>query len=167
MKKRDKVSTRHEAIKELIKTHPIEDQQTLVSMIKNQYGIDTNQSIVSRDLRALGIGKHKVGSQMVYEVPEHDASREILRLAIADISHNENTIVVKTLPGLASFVADYLDLQENTQIMATLAGENVVIVIPSSTAITNELFSHMSGLLYFKKADELNKPMEEPEEVHE
>lgn len=154
MKKRDKVSSRHDAIKELIKTTPIEDQQTLVSMIKQRYGIDTNQSIVSRDLRALGIGKHKIGEKMVYELPEHDASREILRLAIADISHNENTIAIKTLPGLASFVADYLDLQEDSDILATIAGENVVIVFPAGVSRTKELFNNLSTLLYYKQTEE-------------
>lgn len=154
MKKRDKVSTRHDAIKELIKTTPIEDQQTLVSMIKQRYGIDTNQSIVSRDLRALGIGKHKVGEKMVYELPEHDASREILRLAIANMSHNEQVIAIQTLPGLASFVADYLDLQEHNLIMATVAGENVVIVFPSSTSQTKELYNTLTSLLYFKHTED-------------
>ncbi|MFZ5954751.1 MAG: hypothetical protein ACOYT8_06680 [Candidatus Dependentiae bacterium] len=154
MKKRDKVSTRHDAIKELIKTTPIEDQQTLVSMIKQRYGIDTNQSIVSRDLRALGIGKHKVGEKMVYELPEHDASREILRLAIADISHNENVIAIQTLPGLASFVGDYLDLQEHKHILATIAGENVVMVFPTASSQTKELYNALSTLLYFKKTED-------------
>lgn len=154
MKKRDKVSTRHDAIKELIKTTPIEDQQTLVSMIKQRYGIDTNQSIVSRDLRALGIGKHKVGEKMVYELPEHDASREILRLAIANMNHNEQVIAIQTLPGLASFVADYLDLQEHNLIMATVAGENVVIVFPSSVNQTKELYNTLTTLLYFKHTED-------------
>jgi transcriptional regulator of arginine metabolism len=157
MKKLNKVERRHEAIKELIKTQPIEDQQTLVQLIKDRYGIDTNQSIVSRDLRAIGVGKHKSGERMIYEVPESDASKEILRLAVVSIEHNETLIVIRTLPGLASFVGDYLDLQEKESMLATLAGENVVFVAPKSTARIQELFNQINELLYIRQSQETSE----------
>ena len=132
MAKKNKILQRQEAIKELIQNHPIEDQETLVEMIKKKYGIEANQSIISRDLRQLGVSKHLVNNKMIYELKEHDASREILRLAIIDIEHNETLIVIKTLPGLADFVGDYLDMHEELPILGNIAGENTVFVAPKA-----------------------------------
>jgi transcriptional regulator of arginine metabolism len=151
MKKRNEIISRQEAIKELIKSNPIEDQETLVQLIKSKYGIDTNQSIVSRDLRNLGVIKHQVGDKLVYELKESDASREILRLAVLDVEHNESIIVVKTLPGLSNFVGDVLDMQENMEILGTIAGENVVFVVPKSVKKIEDIFSKICEVLYVKK----------------
>lgn len=151
MVKKNKILQRQDAIKELIQSHPIEDQETLVEMIKKKYGIDTNQSIVSRDLRQLGVSKHLVNNKMIYELKEHDASREILRLAIIDINHNDNLIVIKTLPGLADFVGDYLDMQEDLPILGNIAGENTIFVAPNKKTSIEALFKEISKILYFKE----------------
>lgn len=145
------ILARQEAIKELIKSHPIEDQETLVELIKKKYGIDTNQSIVSRDLRQLGVSKHLVNNRMIYELKEYDASREILRLAIVEVDHNETLIVIKTLPGLADFVGDYLDMQEDLPILGNIAGENTIFVAPRAKTSISTLYKQICKVLYFKE----------------
>jgi transcriptional regulator of arginine metabolism len=145
------IRIRHEAIKELIKSHPIEDQETLVELIKKKYGIDTNQSIVSRDLRQLGVSKHQVNNRMIYELKEYDASREILRLAIIEVDHNESLVVIKTLPGLADFVGDYLDMQEELPILGNIAGENTIFVAPRAKTSISTLYKQICQVLYFKE----------------
>ena len=145
------IRIRHEAIKELIKSHPIEDQETLVELIKKKYGIDTNQSIVSRDLRQLGVSKHQVNNRMIYELKEYDASREILRLAIIEVDHNESLVVIKTLPGLADFVGDYLDMQEELPILGNIAGENTIFVAPRAKTSISSLYKQICQVLYFKE----------------
>ena len=142
---------RKNAIKELIQSHPIEDQQTLVELIKKKYGIETNQSIVSRDLRQLGVGKHVVNNKTIYELKQHDASREILRLAIVDIEHNESIIVIKTLPGLAAFVGDYIDMHDELPILGNIAGENTIFICPAAKTAISHLFSQICKTLYFQK----------------
>lgn len=151
MSKKNKILARQEAIKELIKSHPIEDQETLVELIKKKYGIETNQSIVSRDLRQLGVSKHQVNNRMIYELKEYDASREILRLAIIEVDHNESLIVIKTLPGLADFVGDYLDMQEDLPILGNIAGENTIFVTPRAKTSIFELYKEICKVLYFKE----------------
>lgn len=154
MEKKNKVTRRHDAIRELIRTTPIEDQQTLVELMKNRYNIETNQSIISRDLRALGVTKSLSRNKMIYELPATDASQEILKLAIVDIVHNESTIIVKTLPGLASFVGDYLDMQSSIEIAGTLAGENTVFVAPISIRRIQEVAGDIARILNFKHEEE-------------
>lgn len=151
MESKDKISLRQKAIKELIKTQAIEDQQKLIDLMKQQYGMEASQAAVSRDLRALGVSKKKLQDKMVYEIAEINISKEILRLAIVDVQHNETTIVVHTLPGLAAFVGDFLDLQhEKTNILGTLAGENIVLVIPKSIKEIKDSFKKVCKAIYFK-----------------
>lgn len=151
MDKKNKIKTRLEAITELIKSRPIEDQATLVELIKENYGIETNQAVVSRDLRSLGVTKHQVDDKMVYELKDADASREILRLAIVNIVHNEALIVITTLPGLSNFVGDFLDMHDELEILGTIAGENTVFVAPTTIKNIKEVFSEICKVLHVRK----------------
>jgi arginine repressor len=145
------LQARKEAIKELIKKHPIESQDMLVDLLKKEHAIETNQSVVSRDLRELGVTKHKFKDTMIYELKEINIPKEICQLGVLDMVHNESMIVVKTLAGLAPFVGDFLDLQTEAGVLATLAGENVVFVTPQSTKNIAKTFQAVCQVLYFKK----------------
>lgn len=152
-----KSKQRHEIIKKLIQEHAIEDQQTLLNLMQEQYRVNANQATVSRDLRALGVHKKQVGSTMVYDLPAHDASKEILRLAVVQIAYNSALIVIHTLPGLAAFVGDYLDMQkDNLMILGTIAGENTIFVTPTNTKQIELVYKKLCGVLYVKQ----NKPIQ-------
>jgi len=145
------IKERYKMIETLVKEHAIEDQATLVKMLDEEYGFETNQVQVSRDLRRLGISKRKVGNQMIYHVPETDTVLEILRLAIVEVTHNESMIVVKTFPALADFVGDYLDSQEELDILGTLAGENTLLITPSSIKNIKTIFNEVCKVLYYQR----------------
>jgi len=146
-----RIKARHAALKKIISTQSIEDQQTLVQMIKQKFGIETNQAVVSRDLRTLGINKRQVHNKMIYELPDIDASKEILRLAVQAIHHNEALIVIDTLPGLAAFVGDYLDMHKKIGILGVLAGENVLFITPTNTKNIKKVFNQVSQLVHVKQ----------------
>ncbi len=143
---------RKEAIKDLIKKYPVENQDMLVDLLKKDYGIVTNQSVVSRDLRELGVTKYRFKDTMIYELKEINVKQEIMRLGVVDIVHNETMIVVKTLGGLAPFVGDFLDQQTDTGVLATLAGENVVLVTPKSIKNIQKVFEAVCQSVHFKKS---------------
>ena len=84
----DNLEERLQVIKELIQEQMIEDQATLVALLRKK-GISTNQVQVSRDLKRLGIGKQKIDNKMVYELPEENQIRDVLRLAKIEVMHNE------------------------------------------------------------------------------
>jgi transcriptional regulator of arginine metabolism len=125
---------RKDAIKLLVKTYDIEDQQDLIDLLEQHYDITTNQAAISRDLRHLGIYKRKHGDKMVYTLPEIDIVAEVMRYALVSIEHNEQLIVIKTMPGATGVVSDYLDTQEDLNILGTLAGENTILVVPRTIA---------------------------------
>lgn len=150
MSKPRETEIRKEAIKELIKRFPIENQETLVSLLKEEHDIDTNQSIISRDLKELGVIKHRIQGSMVYDLDNKDISKEILRLGITNVTHNEAMIAIATLPGMAAFVGDYLDNHPEAGVLATLAGENVVLVVPTTIKNIEEIFEKICMLLHVK-----------------
>ena len=141
---------RHEAIIELVREQAIEDQNTLVEQLQSQYGLTTTQAQVSRDLRRLGIGKSEVAGQMVYELKDQDETKELLRLAVKEVSHNENTIVIKTVAGLAPFVAYHLDQGKEIGVMATVAGEDALLVVPRSCEKIKEIFKAVCKAVFYK-----------------
>lgn len=152
----EKSKKRREALRSLIDSHVISDQETLLKLIKKEYGIDTSQAVISRDLRALGVSKRSHGKVQRYEVFTSDASREILRLAVVDIVYNESLVVIKTLPGLAAFVADFIDLSNDPTILATLSGENVVFIVPTHVKNIDQTYESICSLTEFTSSKEVS-----------
>jgi transcriptional regulator of arginine metabolism len=148
--KKNKKEIRHQALTELISLYPIEDQTTLAALLKEKYNIETNQSIVSRDLRELGVTKKIVDEASVYEIDSSNTTYELLVRSIINIQHNESMIVVKTIPGLASFVGDFIDQQNLPELLATLAGENVVFVVPKSIHAIKATYIVICKTLHYK-----------------
>ena len=126
------LSTRQQAIKDLIAKESISDQNQIVQLLKEKYGIETTQAVISRDLRKLKVVKRLDHDVMVYEMPNLDIGTKIIKLSLIDIEHNETLIVIKVQPGLAAFVGDCLDQNPDLDILGCIAGENTVIIIPKS-----------------------------------
>ena len=148
--KKNKKKMRQEALKELIGLYPVEDQTTLAGLLKQKYNIDTNQSIISRDLRELHVSKKVVDDISVYDLENQNSTFELLVRSIHTIIHNEMLIIVNTVPGLASFVGDYLDQQKLSGIMGTLAGENVLFVAPKSIKTIAQTYVTVCKALHYK-----------------
>lgn len=142
---------RQEAIRTLVKKMAIADQNQLVELLEKHYGIETNQAVVSRDLRKLGVVKKTVQGELVYELPDIDVETEILRLALVDISHNESMIVIKTHPALADFVGDCVDQYTDLDVLGCLSGENVVFVAPKSVKSIGKTCAALCAKFNFKK----------------
>lgn len=141
---------RQEAIKELILQSNVSDQKQLVQLLKDQYGIQSNQAVVSRDLHKLNIVKKLRKGQLVYEIPSHDVKQEILKLAVLDVVHNESMILIKTYPGIADFVGDFLDQCQDLDILGCLSGENTIFVTPKSIKTIKDTHKALCKRLYFK-----------------
>lgn len=151
MQKKDLISFRKKAIENLIKKNAISDQHQLITLLLQEYGIETNQAAISRDLRTLGVIKKNINGIMIYEVGDVDATKEILRLALIEINYNEVMIVIKTRSGLASFVGDYVDQQPDLEVIGCLAGENVVFVIPKSIKNIEKIYESVCESFHFKQ----------------
>lgn len=151
MSYRESTINRQKAIKELIKKFAISDQKQLMELLLQECALETNQAVISRDLRKLGVVKKAINGAPIYEMPDIDVTTEILRLAIVEIQHNESMIVIETHPGLADFVGDCVDQYADLEILGCLAGENVLFITPKSIKNIKNTYELICKKLHFKQ----------------
>lgn len=124
--------SRHFAIKEIIATKQISNQDELRLELKKR-GFRITQATLSRDLKELGVGR-VAGETAHYILQPQTSETQILRplvgAQILSIAANESVIVVKTLPGSASVVGEFIDTLNSPDIIGTLAGDNTLMIIP-------------------------------------
>lgn len=137
---------RQEAILELIKESPITTQTDLVGELRRR-GHPSDQSTISRDLRELGVirAPHS-GRAFRYELPPQrpgPSTWEGLSHLIADlvirVDGNDSLLVLKTTPGGASLVAADIDRIDSPDVVGTVAGDDVVLIIPRTRKARKDL----------------------------
>lgn len=140
-----------EALKEILRTGTAATQQEICDALRAQ-GFDVNQTKVSRLLYKLSAVKIKNSEgQIIYHLPKEVApppSKTPLNQLILKISTNEQLIVIQTSPGSASLIARMLDYQSaNSEILATLAGDDTIFVAPKSVKRINRALEEVKRLL--------------------
>ena len=140
---------RQYAIKEVINSQAVANQDELRLELKKR-GYDVTQATLSRDFKELGVGKMSSDSGTKFVLPQ-EAELKILRPVVSaeviSIRSNENVIIIKTLPGCANVVGEFLDAQKNGDIIGTIAGDNTLLVIPSSQRNTKQLEHYLKEKL--------------------
>lgn len=122
------------AIKEILSTRQISSQDALRLELKKR-GFAVTQATLSRDLKALGVGRIASGEGSHYELqPETEVEilRPVVGAQVVSLKANESLIVIHTLPGCANAVGEFLDAQNPGDIIGTIAGDNTLLVIPLS-----------------------------------
>jgi transcriptional regulator of arginine metabolism len=122
-------------IKEIISQKDISSQEELARELALR-GFEVNQATLSRDLKELGIAKVSTPEGVWYQLqPENEAHRlrSLISYEIESIHANESLIVIKTLRGRASGVAEILDRLDIPDILGTIAGDDTIFIAPSST----------------------------------
>jgi len=132
---------RHFTIKEIIASKAVASQDDLRLELRKR-GCVVTQATLSRDLKELGIGRVSSGNGFQY-VLQPAAEVQILRplvgAQVLSINANESMIIVKTLPGSANVIGEYLDSLNDTDIIGTIAGDNTLLVIPQSIRKTTRV----------------------------
>ncbi|MDD2231508.1 MAG: ArgR family transcriptional regulator [Sphaerochaetaceae bacterium] len=128
--------SRLSVVKELIKSNRIDNQDTLLSLLKEK-GYEVTQATLSRDLKMLKVGKISDGwSGYYYAMPDNDLVSESeksyiqdVRRGIVSIEFSGNMGVIKTRSGHANSVAFALDTLSLPEILGTLAGDDTIFCI--------------------------------------
>lgn len=114
---------RREAIARIIRQSPVNNQEELQKKLEEE-GIASTQATLSRDLKALQIVKV---SGKGYRLPEHvDGDAPAGTLTIEFSGQNA---VIKSPTGYAPAIAIRIDAHPCAPIMATLAGDDVVLLV--------------------------------------
>ncbi|MFN3386273.1 MAG: arginine repressor [Candidatus Thermochlorobacter sp.] len=122
-------------IKQIITEKEISNQEELAKELARR-GFEVNQATLSRDLKELGIAKVSTPEGVWYQLqPENEAHRlrALISYEIESIHANESLIVIKTLRGRASGVAEILDRLDIPDILGTIAGDDTIFIAPAST----------------------------------
>jgi transcriptional regulator of arginine metabolism len=130
---------RQKIIADLIESGNISSQNQLKGLLKKNSLLIT-QATLSRDLSELGaIKKRQKDGLLVYVLPkdqDNNAHRKIAINALNDfvleVDSVLNQVVVKTTAAAAQVVAEAIDNLFLDNVIASLAGDNVVLIISSS-----------------------------------
>ena len=140
------VAQRRELVRELVDTYEISSQTDLVDLLAHN-GVEVNQATVSRDLEALGIGKQRgADGTVAYALPERGGLVQMLRQFVSSIDASGNLAVLRTPPGAAATVASAIDAAELDGVLATLQGDDTVLVIsrePTTGATVAAALRHL------------------------
>ncbi len=131
------------AIRELILSHSIGHQEALRKELKKK-GFTVTQATLSRDLREMGIARASTASGLQYvfqPAGETHLLEPVVHTQVTSLASNEHLIVIRTLPGCASVVGEYIDTLQNPDILGTLAGDNTLMVVPASQGKLKKLLA--------------------------
>jgi transcriptional regulator of arginine metabolism len=142
-----KKQARHFAIKEIILSLGVGNQEQVVQELKKR-GIRVTQATLSRDISELGVMRTHTKEGTRYSLPNDNPESRMTPLIGAEVISifaNEVMIVIRTLPGRAPGVASFVDSLHHAAIIGTVAGDDTVLILPSSVQKTN------ATMLFLKK----------------
>lgn len=127
---------RQRLIAEFIDSQNISSQNQLKGLLKKNNVIIT-QATLSRDLNELGAVKKRLkNGRLVYLLPQNQDNNAQFKIAIKalndfviEVQPVSNQVVVKTTTAAAQVIAESIDNLYLDGIVASIAGDNVVLVI--------------------------------------
>ena len=143
-------SARQAMILEIIAEQDVETQGQLLEALADR-GLASTQATLSRDIRELRLVKEISSDGKYRYVPAgqdeaSDAARrlqEIFREGTVSFDHALHTVVIKTLPGLASAVCSAVDAMYDENILGTVAGDDTGLLIMRNAASAERLCAQL------------------------
>ena len=133
-------NARQMAILSIIEKDSIETQEELAAKLRD-LGIVVTQATVSRDIKELRLlkvltpdGSYKYAT---VDKAEHGVSERLVCMfidSVLSISHAENLIVIRTLPGSANAAGEAIDSMRWPEVLGTISGDNTIFVAVRSAA---------------------------------
>jgi transcriptional regulator of arginine metabolism len=144
---------RQGAILRLIRERQISTQAELSAAL-HEAGYEAVQTTVSRDIAELGLVKVRAANGRLLYAPAGSADLDRLReLETAfrrwalSIECNDTLVVVFTPRGFSAALAEAIDESNHPHVLATVAGDNTILVVPAggvtAAALREELSRHL------------------------
>ena len=145
---------RQKIIADLIEDGNISSQNQLKGVLKKR-NLMITQATLSRYLNELGaIKKRKKDGLLVYVLPkdqDNDAHKKIASKAlndfVLDVEAVSNQVVVKTTTAAAQVVAEAIDNLYLDNVVASIAGDNVVLIISSNEKKATVIAQNIENVL--------------------
>lgn len=123
---------RLDAICRIIRKEAIGNQEELLNKL-NDSGFSVTQATLSRDIRQLKVAKvHTEDGNYVYRLTEETGPNRVRKPTKTHpkIEFSHHLAVVRTRPGYAMGIASDIDSHQPEEILATIAGDDTILVIP-------------------------------------
>ena len=156
MKMRSSKNERRRLILDLLQRDVVSSQRDLRGRLMGR-GVEVNQATLSRDLRDMGVlkvpqpggGSRYVASPQAKRAPiRHE---QTLRQTVIRLDRSMNLVVLHTAPGNASVAALALDSLSPPGILATVAGDDTILVILEAGARMDEIERELRALMNLDK----------------
>lgn len=141
---------RLEAICRIIQTKSICSQEELQKALEAD-GFQVTQATLSRDIKQLKVAKvRNANGDYVYCRSNHSV---LMQPNMAQTQHHSlvefsgNLAVVRTRPGYAMGIASDIDLNAPHEILATIAGDDTILIIPREGISRNEVVEALSHFI--------------------
>ena len=143
-------------IRKIVTQDHIETQTGLVAALRRE-GIRVTQATVSRDMKRLGLvkvptqsGRYRYALPGAAPEPTPDAAhrlRSVFEEFAVAVERGLDLVLVKTVPGGASPVAEAIDDMRWPEVAGTVAGENTIIVVPRRRGAAREVMARLHRLV--------------------
>ncbi len=141
----NKIESRHQLIRSLVMENKIHTQQELQELLERN-GVSVTQSTLSRDIKLLNLVKITEAGSTYYVINSIAPSRWEKRLrfymedALVMLKPVQNQVVLKSLPGLAQSFGSILDAMEIPDVVATVCGDDVCLIICEDSEAAKKCF---------------------------
>ena len=137
---------RQRLIADFIDSGNVSSQNQLKGLLKKKQILIT-QATLSRDLNELGaIKKRLKNGRLVYVLPKNQDNNAQFKIAkkaledfVLDVEPVSNQVVVKTTTAAAQVIAESIDNLYIDNIVASIAGDNVVLIISNDETKAKEV----------------------------
>ena len=137
---------RQRLIADFIDSGSVSSQNQLKGLLKKNQILIT-QATLSRDLNELGaIKKRLKNGRLVYVLPKNQDNNAQFKIAkkaledfVLDVEPVSNQVVVKTTTAAAQVIAESIDNLYIDNIVASIAGDNVVLIISNDETKAKEV----------------------------
>lgn len=147
-------NNRQEKILEIIASEAVETQEQLLARLQ-EYGIESTQATISRDIKQLHLIKEPAGNgRSRYTVSAQKTKlnfagrlKVILRESVMKVDRASNLAVVKTMPGLGQAAGSAFDGMELQSVVGTVCGDDTVLVVLRDDASAEEFCAALSAMI--------------------
>ena len=131
----------------VIRTQKLRTQEELVQALR-KLNIEATQVTLSRDIRELGLVKTPQGYVLPASVRPPGPDLETMAVEfLQDVRVAQHTLVLNTVAGSASPLAEALDKADWPEIVGTIAGDNTILVVAHDAKTAQGLRKKLLDLL--------------------
>lgn len=146
-------SRRHATLLEIIQEYEIDTQEELLNKLKEK-NFNVTQATISRDIKELklvktpmGNGKYKYATGNKSGIDTFSNFITLFKTSVISVDFAQNMVVLKTTSGMAQGVCATLDSIEWDGMLGSIAGDDTIFIVTSSSgkaaALTSELKKNM------------------------